>query len=130
MLFYKFLSQEERRSFGGSDFVEFSYCKLSKDTNPRDILLTNISHWNNSSLYICGDDCDRFYENYGEIITDGIYANLEKGCLDWFGINYFNSAELLSIIDKIKLLKPYDYKTLLDWLESGKDYNGFYVLGV
>lgn len=62
MLFHTFRSQEERRKFGGSYFIEVQYCKLAQDSE----------------------------------ITKIVSVDVMEHC----------------------------------WLEKGKDYNGFYVLGI
>lgn len=133
MLFHSFASQDERQEFGGGDFLEFAFCKLDKDTAIRDIVSTDavaLLHWSNASLYLCGDDWDAFCDAYGEIITNGTYANLEKGYLDWCGINYFSPEQMQLIIKHLRDKKPKDYQPLLNWLEQGTQYNGFYVLGL
>ena len=133
MLFHSFSSQDERREFGGGDFLEFTFCKVDKDADLRDIVSDDAvkSHlWQNSSLYLCGDDWNEFYEAYGEIMTNGIYANLEKGYLDLCGINYFPPEQMQFIIKRLRKEKPKDYQPLLNWLEQGTQYNGFYVLGI
>lgn len=133
MLFHSFVSQNERREFGGGDFLEFVFCKLDRDT-PIEELVSNDAvdslHWSNSSLYLCGDDWNEFCDAYGEIITDGTYANLATGYLDWCGINYFSPSKMQLIMKRIQAEKPKDYQPLLSWLEQGTQYNGFYVLGL
>ncbi len=92
MLFHSFSFQDERREFGGGDFLEFAFCKLDKDAAIEEIVSNGAVAtllWNNSSLYLCGDDWNEFCDAYGEIIANGTYANLEKGYLDWCEINYF-----------------------------------------
>lgn len=131
MLFHSFASQEERRAFGGGDFVELQYCKLTHGTAIREIVsFSMIKHWEDDSLYLCGDDLNVFYEVYGEILTGGTYANLEHGYLDCCGINYFSSEQAETIRQKLQAEQPIDYELLLNWLEQEKQYNGFYVLGV
>ena len=133
MLFHSFSSQEERKKFGGGDFLEFAFCTLDQDTAIEYIVsneAVSLLHWRNSSLYLCGDDWNAFSDAYGEIITDGTYANLEKGYLDWCGINYFSPEQMQMIIKRLRREKPKDYQPLLNWLEQGTQYNGFYVLGL
>ncbi len=133
MLFHSFHTQSERREFGGSDFLEFAFCKLSKGTPMKDIVSNDAVaslRWSNSSLYLCGDDWNEFCNAYGEIITNGTYGNLKKGYLDWCGINYFSTEQMMLIMKQLPLQKPKDYQLLLNWLEQGTQYNGFYVLGV
>ncbi len=133
MLFHSFVSQAERREFGGGDFLEFTFCKLDRDASVEDIVSNDtvkLLHWSNSSLYLCGDDWNEFCDAYGEIITNGTYANLEKGYLDWCEINYFSPEQMQLIIKRLRAEKPKGYQPLLNWLEQGTQYNGFYVLGL
>ena len=131
MLFHSFGSQSERRAFGGGDFIEMQYCKLKRSIAIEEIVSPDlVEFWKDDSLYICGDDWNDFCDAYADIITDGTYANLETGCLDWCGINYFTFKQTASIIQHIQMEKPTEYSTVLDWLEKGKQYNGFYVLGL
>lgn len=113
--------------------MEFVFCKLDRDT-PIEELVSNDAvaslHWSNSSLYLCGDDWNEFCDAYGEIITDGTYANLATGYLDWCGINYFSPSKMQLIMKRIQAEKPKDYQPLLSWLEQGTQYNGFYILGL
>ena len=51
MLFHIFNSQEERRAFGGSGFIEIQYCRHPMDTKPKRIL-NNVTHWSDDSLYV------------------------------------------------------------------------------
>ena len=133
MLFHSFVSQDERREFGGGDFLEFAFCKSDRNT-PIEALVSNDAvaplYWSNSSLYLCGDDWNEFCDAYGEIVTNGTYANLEKGFLDWCGINYFSPEQMKQIMKQLREEKPKDYQPLLSWLEQGTQYNGFYVLGL
>ena len=133
MLFHTFTSQAERREFGDGDFLEFVFCKLSRNT-PVEEIVSNEKvaslHWKNSSLYLCGDDRNKFCDSYGEIITDGTYANLKKGYLDWCGINWFSPKQASCIMNKIREEKPMDFEPLLSWLERETEFNGFYVLGL
>ena len=80
----------ERREFGGADFIEIQYCRLAKGTSIRKIVSVDaISHWKDDSLYICGDDMERFYQYYGDIITGGIYNNGDCGPMNLWGINFY-----------------------------------------
>ncbi len=130
MLFHKFKTQEERREFGGSDFIEFQYCLLPQNTITEQIFTTgSIQHWKNDSLYVYGDDLEIFLTHYGEIITDGLYANLKQGYIDPLGINFYTQEQINHFIQLIEIKKPLEYQTLLNWLNNGKHYIGFYILG-
>ena len=129
MLFHSFSTQSERREFGGGDFIELQYCRLKKCTSIKEIVSV-VENWEDDSLYICGDDWNDFSDEYGEIIKGGTYNNLETGYLDPYGINYFSPQQTEAIIKQIEEAKPTDYQALLNWLKEGREYNGFYVLGV
>ena len=129
MVFHMFASQEERRSFGGSAFIEIQFCKIPHGAKVKKIVAVNsINHWQNDSLYI--DDEDTFYQEYGNIFNCGIYNNLKSGTVDIFGINYYAPCLIDSMIAKLQKGKPSDYKTLVEWLKKAKEYNGFYILGI
>lgn len=131
MLFHTFKSQEERRKFGGSYFIEMQYCKLAQGTEIKKIISVDaIEHWKNDSLYIHGDDDNEFVSHYGKIFTGGIYSNGKSGCVDMCGINYYSQEQAHLIIKKIKEMNPLDYPILLNWLEMIKEYIGFYILGL
>ena len=131
MLFHTFSSQEERREFGGSYFIEIQYCRLSQGTEiERIVSVDAIEHWKNDSLYIYGDDDNEFILHYGKIFTGGIYNNLKFGMIDICGINYYSLQQTHLILERIKKAKPLDYQVLLNWLEKIKENIGFYILGL
>ncbi len=130
MLFHTFASQDERREFGGSDFLELQLCELKRGTMLKEIASVDIDHWKNDSLYICGDDMEEFYAIYGEIFRDGYYANGESGVVDCCGINYYTLEQTMLIVEKLKREKPKDFQVLLDWLSDAEEYNGIYLLGL
>lgn len=126
-----FKSQEERRNFGGSDFIEIQYCKLPESTKLEKIISVNvIPHWENDSLYVSCDDMNLFYEQYKDIITGGVYNNGKNGVMDLYGINFYSREKADLIIKGIEDEKPQEYEILLRWLKSGTDYIGFYILGM
>lgn len=129
MLFHVFCSQEERRSFGGSAFIEIQFCKMPHKTKAKKLVaVSNIQYWQNDSLYISDEDI--FYQEYSSIFNCGIYNNLKHGTVDIFGINYYAPTFVDSIIAKLHKDKPLDYITLVEWLTKAKEYNGFYILGL
>ena len=131
MLFYSFNNQDERRAFGGSDFLELQFCKLKKGTNIKSIVATrNIVDWCNDSLYVSGDDTDVFYKQYKDVFKNGVYNNLKSGDIDFFGINYYSPELVEEMIKTIEANKPEDYTIILAWLNKAKDFNGVYILGV
>ena len=129
MLFYTFNSQEGRRNYGGSMFIEMQFCKLPVGTPiKRIIAVGSINYWQNDSLYI--DDQNAFFLEYSSIFNCGTYNNLKCGTVDIYGINYY--APLLTdfMIEKLRKDKPTDYEVLIEWLNKSKAYNGFYILGM
>ena len=53
MLFLKFSSQDERRAYGGSAFIELQFCKLPPATPIKKIIaVDSIENWKNDSLYV------------------------------------------------------------------------------
>ena len=129
MLFHTFLSQSERRDFGGSAFIEIQFCKLPVRSSITSIVdVSSIKNWQNDSLYV--SDENAFYQEYGHIFDCGTYNNLETGPVDLNGINYYPASLTDTIIERMCESKPADYTVLVDWLERAKGYNGFYILGV
>ena len=130
MLFHIFNNQDERRKFGGSDFLELQFCQLKRGTSIKNIIEThNIDCWRNDSLYVCGDDWNVFYKHYKNIFNNGVYPNLKRGEIDWSGINYYSPEQIADMIKSVEEIKPKDYKILLDWLNKATEFNGVYVLG-
>ena len=100
-MFMKFKSNEERRAYGGSDFIEIQYCTLPNGTLDKEIV-DAVHNWDLSSLYIFGDDFQRFYNEYKEIIGNGLYCNLKEGFIDYCGINYYSPEKTIKIIERLK----------------------------
>ena len=131
LLFHTFSSQEERRKFNDSDFLEIQFCRLPKKTKVEIIIaVDSIRHWLDDSLYVSGDDYNAFFEEYDYIFDGGIYNNLETGTIDPYGITYYGSNLIGTIIAKLLEVRPTDYEKLIEWLNIAKKYNGFYTLGV
>ena len=129
MLFHTFLSQSERRDFGGSAFIEIQFCKLPVRSSITSIVdVSSIKNWQNDSLYV--SDENAFYQEYGHIFDCGTYNDLETGPVDLYGINYYPASLTDTIIERIRDAKPTEYAVLIDWLERAKTYNGFYILGI
>ena len=130
-MFLSFNTTEERRSFGGSAFLEIQYCKILKSKPLKRIVPTDsIKNWDNSSLYVYDDDIKKFYDEYAEILQNGVYNNLCEGKLDTCGINYYSSNRVKDIIERLKSAKPTEYDVLLEWLNNSLSKNGFYILGI
>lgn len=129
MLFHTFSSQEERRNYGGSAFIELQFCKLPAGAATKKIVaIHSINHWQNDSLYV--NDDDEFYREYRHIFDCGIYSNLKSGTVDLYGINYYAPSLTDSIIKRLRKDRPADYEALIEWLLQSKQYNGFYILGL
>ena len=126
-MFLKFQSQEERRQFGGSCFIELQLCK-SSSSNKLEENLKQIKHWRNDSLYVHGDE--PLYTVYGKIFGNGMHPNMAEGYLDPWGITYYKPCMIGEIIDRALQAKPEGYEMLITWLNEAKKYNGFFVLGV
>lgn len=129
MLFHIFNDQEERRAFGGSDFLELQFCEHKSGTSIKRIV-NKTENLRNDSLYISGDDMDTFYSCYKDVFKNGTYNNLKSGEIDFFGINYYSPEQVAEMIKIIEETKPTDYETVLDWLVKAKEFNGVYILGV
>ena len=119
MLFHIFNSQEDRRAYGGSAFIEIQFCKLpAKRIRNKSAALRNLHHWQNDSLYI--DDENLFYNEYHHIFDT----------VDIFGMNYYGPESIKPIIEKIITTEPMEYEVLVEWLIKAKEFNGFYILGL
>lgn len=120
MLFHTFSSREERRTFGGSAFVEIQFCDLPIGTKEKKLVAINsIFHWKSDSLYVYVEDLDTFHQEYNPVFNCDIY-----------GINYYAPASIDSIVVKLNTDKPTDYNQLVTWLNEAKQHNGFYILGI
>lgn len=133
MLFHFFPSQDERRAFGGGDFIQLCPCNRNRGTPIEELVSPDAVSplfWDTDSLYISGDDWEPFCAAYGEIIPGGTYQNLQSGYLDWCGINYFTPEQTAAILKRIEEEQPPEYQALLAWFKAYPPYNGFYVLGL
>ena len=129
MLFQTFRSQAERRRQGGSCFVELQFCRMPPGTPVRRLVdVDSIRNWMDDSLYV--DDETVLYREYGRFFTGGVYNNLRRGPVDLYGINYYESAMIDPLMERLRREQPPEYETLMGWLERAKDYNGFYILGI
>lgn len=129
MLFQTFRSQAERRRQGGSCFVELQFCRMPPGTPVRILVdVDSIRNWMDDSLYV--DDETVLYREYGRFFTGGVYNNLRRGPVDLYGINYYESAMIDPLMERLRREQPPEYETLMSWLERAKDYNGFYILGI
>ena len=107
MLFHSFRSQAERREFGGSDFIEFQYCRLPEGASIREIVSVDaIKGWKPDSLYICGGDMYLFYQDYRGIITDGIYNNGDRGPMDLWGSTSIPGSKPMKSMQRLTEEKP------------------------
>lgn len=76
MIFHKFNTQDERKVFSGSAFIEMQFCKLPSTTKVEKIVkISSIKHWQDDSLYI--NDVETFAQEYSQIFHCGIYGNLK-----------------------------------------------------
>jgi len=131
LLFHTFATQEQRRKAGGGDFIEFQYCRCDDRTPLQKIISADfVNHWQADSLYVHGDDWERFISDYGAFFTDGFYNNALQGPVDLCGINYYPPQQVRQIVQRIKVQLPCDAAALLEWLEQAADCNGIYILGL
>ncbi len=131
MTFLSFSSNEERRAYGGSYFIEIRYCRLPEGASDKDrVSVDSVGHWERTSLYVYGDDDVEFYETYSDILGDGLYNNMQEGSVDLCGINYYNSSRQREIIRRLREHTPQGHEPFLRWLLSDPHGNGFYVLGL
>ena len=128
-MFLKFESQEKRKKYGGSCFIEIQFCKLPSGTNINRII-NGYDHWQNDSLYVYDDKQGEFYDKYKDIIGSGIHHNMSEGYFDTWGVTYYGPEKIEDIESRLKEDKPEGYELLLSWFEEAKQYNGFYILGV
>lgn len=128
-MFHIFNSQEERREYGGSAFIEIQFCRLPNDTSLSEIVAVNsIKNWMNNSLYV--DDENEFYSEYSHIFDCGTYNNMKNGIVDIYGINYYAPSQIEMLQSRMLEDKPAEYEVMVQWLECAKQYNGFYILGI
>lgn len=123
----KFMSQEERKEYGGTCFIELQLCMLPKGTSVNKILRSH-DYWRDDSLHVHGDS--PFYSTYKDIFGAGIHPNMSEGYFDDHGVTYYASDKIDSIIANALNTKPEGYTTLVEWLEEAKEHNGFYILGL
>ena len=101
MLFHTFASQDERRKFGGSAFMELQKCRQKPGTKLEKILsIETIAHWKNDSLYVSGDDMDIFDQHYGHVFAGGTYHNQAIGPMDLLGINFYSREQAVCILNR------------------------------
>ncbi len=130
-MFLRFNSNEERRTYGGTRFIEIQYCKLRFDTSDKKIVSINaINNWELTSLYVYNDNIDDFLNEYKNIFNNGLYNNMSEGVIDLYGINYYNEEKAKRIIESLKSFKPIGFEILHKWLNENPYHNGFYILGI
>ncbi len=71
-----------------------------------------------------------FYNEYRNILDNGLHSNMEEGTVDPWGINYYSEEKTKRIIEKLIKFQPAGFDILLKWLSENPYHNGFYVLGV
>lgn len=62
-MFLKFQSQDQRRKYGGSCFIELQFCKLPSATK-LDRIFNGYDHWQNESLYVYDNECSETVLKY------------------------------------------------------------------
>lgn len=114
-MFLKFESQDERREYGGSCFVEFQFCMMPEGTQ-QDRIFHSIDHWRDDSLYVHGDS--PLFSIYKEILGTGIHPNMTEGYFDYYGVTYYAPDKIEPIIGRLLSAKPEGYDVLNKWLEK------------
>lgn len=114
MLFHMFHSQEERRSRGGSYFIELQHVQPEADA-PAETLLTwqTFPLWQPDSLYVSGDDDQTFFSAYGPLFTGGLYPNGETGVMDLCGVTYYSARETARILTALQTQRLPDQDVLV-----------------
>ena len=131
VLFHTFHSQEERKAFGGSYFIEFQYCRLPSNSTIEEIISVDSIHsWGDDSLYVYGDDDNQFSASYDAIFSNGIYSNGKTGIVDLCGINYYSVKETDCILKSLQKEQLPEQDVLISWLKKAKEHNGLYILGL
>ena len=128
-LFLKFDSQEKRKSYGGSCFIELQFCKLPPRTKIKQIM-KGFKYWEDDSLYIYEIRQEDVYLIYKDIIGYGLHMDFSEGYFDTWGVTYYEPGRIENIKERLMEQKPEESEILLEWLEKAEKYNGFYVLGV
>ena len=126
-MFLRFASQDDRKKYGGSCFIEMQFCFLPASASSKRILNSH-DYWRDDSLYIHGDS--PFYTEYKDVFGKGLYHNMSEGSFDPYGITYYKADLIDGIIRRALELKPEEHELLIEWLEEAKKYNGFYILGI
>ena len=126
-MFLKFKSQEERKAYGGTCFVELQFCLMPKGTPVKQIIHSH-DFWRDDSLYVHGDS--PIYSTFKDIFGAGIHPDESEGYFDYYGITYYSPDKIDPIIERLLNNKPEDHSTLIEWLKEAKKQNGFYILGM
>lgn len=129
LIFRTFGSQEERRTFGSSAFVELQYCKKKRGAKLKSIF-ARPDHWQDDSLYCHADDIPEFLERYADVFGSAIYPNGKQGLPDPFGPNYYPPEAEAEIEKRLSERDSEDDRVLTSWLRDSKDYNGILLLGI
>ena len=130
MLFHSFGSQEERKEYGGTAFLELQYCRLPIETPRRKIeSVRNPAFFKDDSLYVHESDLNLFLSEYADLFAGGDAPDtVFFGLL--FGVNYYPPEQIDALTERIAAKKPTDGEVLIAWLKGAKETNGFYVLGM
>lgn len=126
-MFLRFHSQDERKEYGDTCFIEIQSCSLPTKSSIKQIM-GKIEFWRDDSLYVYGDS--PFYQTYKNVFGYGIHHDMSEGYFDYYGITYYRADQIDEIKARALDLKPDGYVLLLDWLEEISFQNGFYILGM
>lgn len=132
-MFLTFENDEEKIKEEHSACIEFQFCRIKRNTALSDIIgyvfAPDFAFGRKDSMFVHDEDFEEFYDQYGDILNFGYYANHETGPVDPYGINYYKPDSIDIITEKITEKKPSDYLLFKEWLEKARNYYGFYILG-
>ncbi len=117
----------ERKKRGVSAYYEFSYCK--KDLPLADLVNNGYTIWQEDSLLVYIDDDAKLFRHYLCYLSP---THAPNGTDEFFyaGVNYYTKAETAAILQRLKADNPPYSAPLIEWLENGEKYNGFFFLGI
>jgi len=115
-MFHVFASQEDRRAFGGSAFIEIQYCRHPKYTPVRQLVSVDfIRNWEDDSLYVSDDCMNEFFDQYAAILG-------WKTGMRLFEISYYSCEQSAKIMADAARLKPIGHEKLIEWLKQAQEH--------
>ncbi len=116
-----------RKKQGSSAYYELSYCK--KDLPLATLVENGYTMWQEDSLLVYIDDDAELCAHYLPYLSP---THAPDGTDKFFyaGVNYYTKAETAAILQRLKADNPPYSAPLIEWLENGEEYNGFFFLGI